>query len=144
MLWLRRAARPRPVVRTRLRLESLSDRITPSGDYSDFVLGNLAGNSGSAVVVAPQIVNFVGVETGLGWYRFTGRVTGSATIGGLTVTFGGIPALEGKTATTLADGTFSILVAVQTNGSDCGTASAQTTADGLASNIAYYEINPSS
>ncbi|QDU23075.1 hypothetical protein [Urbifossiella limnaea] len=142
MLWLRRAARPRPVVRTRLRLEWLSDRITPSGYDTDLGFGS--GLAGSPVLVAPQIVDFVGVETGLGWYRFTGRVTSSATVGGLTVTLGGIPALEGKTATTLADGTFSLLVAVQTNGNDCGTASAQTTADGLASNIAYYEINPSS
>jgi hypothetical protein len=97
--------------------------------------------SAPATPTAPQIVNFGGVEVQQGWYYFTGQVQGG-TVGGLTISFAGVPSLAGQTAVTNADGTFSLLVQVQTDGSDYGTVTAQTSVDGQASNLAWYDINP--
>lgn len=149
MLWFRQAARPRPVLRTRLRLESLGDRAVPSGlDEPPFlfapvgaVAGAIGGDS-TTIAVAPQIGGFAGVEISPGWFQFTGRVTGPATLGGLVITFGGVPSLQGVTTTTAADGTFTLIAAVRTDGTDAGTVTAQTTANGLLSNEALCNIAP--
>ncbi len=143
MLWSRTPARPRPALRTRLRLEHLDDRAAPSslGDGDPPLLGDLSGRE-TRIAVAPEIVNFVGAESSTGWFLFTGQVQGSATVAGLTITFGGVPSLQGQTTTTASDGTFSLMVQVQTDGSDHGTVTAQTVADGLTSNLATCEIDP--
>jgi len=145
MFWFRQPVRPRPVLRTRLRLESLDDRAVPSSLFDGeppLMLGGDMGGLPAPVNVAPRIINLVGVETDLGWYRFTGRVVDSATVGGLVVTFAGVPSLQGETTTTAADGTFTLTVRVRTDGTDAGEVRAQTTADGLTSDEASCYISP--
>jgi hypothetical protein len=99
------------------------------------------------VIVAPnppQINNFWATEgegTQLNYWTFSGSVSDSCQVSGMTITFGGMPSLKGKTATVQADGTFSLLVQLQ-NG-ESGTASA-VTQDwwGQASNTAMAAVNP--
>lgn len=91
---------------------------------------------------APVIDSFAAEEVGIGWYQFTGHVSYDQP-GGLTITFGGVPSLEGKFTTTAADGSFSLLVQVQTDGSDTGEVTAQTSAaNGSLSNLAMCYISP--
>jgi hypothetical protein len=86
---------------------------------------------------APQIVSFGAVEVGQGMWDFTGTVI-DANPAGLTVKFGGEPeSLQGTSTTTIANGNFDYATMLNTNGSDNGTATAQTTdGQGLASNVA--------
>ena len=143
MFWSRQPARPRPVVRTRLGLESLDDRAVPSSLHDGeppLILGN--DFRAPPATLAPRIINFAGAETDLGWYRFTGKVVDATTVGGLVVTFAGVPSLEGRTTTTAADGTFTITVRVNTDGTDAGEVRAQTTANGLTSDEASCFISP--
>src|SRR5687768_7586764 len=123
MFWSRTPARPRPVLRTRLRLESLDARAVPSdllGDGDPPQIGDELVGRPAPVNVAPRIIDFTGVETSVGWYRFTGQVVDSTTVGGLVISFAGIPAMNNQTITTAADGTFTITVQVQTDGTDAG------------------------
>ena len=148
MFWSRQPARPRPVLRTRLSLESLDGRAVPSdlslgGDPPPLIGGDLGGPP-APVNVAPRIVDFTGVQTSVGWYEFTGRVVDSATVGGLVISFAGIPAMNNQTTTTAADGTFTITVRVQTDGTDAGEVRATTVAAGLTSNEASCYIVPGS
>jgi hypothetical protein len=151
MRWFSSPASPGPVLRTRLRLESLDARALPSsltgfdrGD-SPLVLAEsfAAASRLPPAKTAPQILDFMGVAVSEGWYTFTGRVVSDTSPAGLTVTFGGIPSLIGQSVTTATDGTFSLYIQLQTNGSDDGTATAQTTANGLLSNLAVYDVSPS-
>ncbi|HYH67357.1 MAG TPA: hypothetical protein VD866_21850 [Urbifossiella sp.] len=143
MFWSRSPAHPRPALRTRLRLESLDDRVVPSSLFDSEPPLSLRGDLGGPPLnVAPRIINLAGVETGIGWYRFTGQVVDSTTVGGLTVTFAGVPSLQGQTTTTAADGTFSFTIRVNTDGSDVGEVRAQTTANGLTSDEASCYISP--
>jgi hypothetical protein len=147
MRWFTTPARPgRPgsALRARLRLEQLDYRAVPSSlsGMGNESLEYFYRGGDAQLTVAPQIVDFVGFEVGSGWYRFTGRVQGPESCGGLTVSFGGVPSLRDEVTTTLSDGSFVLLVQVRTDGSDQGTVTAQTTADGLASNVATYTINP--
>jgi len=91
----------------------------------------------------PQIVNFMAVCNQGNLWEFSGDVQDRAP-GGLTVTLGGQPAsLQGVAVTTDANGHFDTVIAMQTNGNDSGTATAQTTdAQGLQSNVASFYINP--
>lgn len=59
---------------------------------------------------APVITNFLAVYEGNGVWRFQGIVTAPASQGpaGLTVNFGGLATLSGRSTTVNADGTFSI------------------------------------
>jgi hypothetical protein len=87
-------------------------------------------------------VAIVAKEVGLGVWEIDGTATGNQ-VAGITVNFGGIPALEGKTATTDANGNFTLVFTVSTNGSDQGTGWAQAVdANGNASNVATADINP--
>ncbi|MDB5313631.1 MAG: hypothetical protein JWO38_7833 [Gemmataceae bacterium] len=129
-------------LRARLAVEELGIRATP---------GSLDGTTPVPVpspaptltsTAGPTIVNFSGVQTSPGWYMFTGTVKDSAP-GGLTVTFGGVPSLQGKTVVTASDGSFSLLVQVKTDGSDAGTVTAVTTDSfGFRSNVATCYISP--
>ena len=77
-----------------------------------------------------------------GWYQISGHVTAAAP-GGLTVSFDGIPALEGMSTVTDANGNFTYVFQVQTNGNDNGAISAQTVdANGNQSNLAITLIAP--
>lgn len=97
----------------------------------------------TAVNVAPRIINFKGVEAIGGVWRFTGDVIGPAPAG-LVIQFGGVPAtLQNKTTPTDATGHFSVTYLMKMDGTDNGLASAKTTdANGLASNLALYNISP--
>ena len=146
MRWFARPARPGPILRTRLRLESLDDRAAPASllgaDPEPTLLTQPLMTEASASA-APVIVSFGAREFGPGYYYFYGQVQfagGSA--GGLTVTLGGIPSLEGRTATTATDGSFWVFVTLRTDGSDSGTAEAQTVANGQLSNLAMCNVSP--
>ncbi len=90
----------------------------------------------------PAIEGFSIVWVEPGHYQITGRVTDEYP-GGLTVTFDGVPSLEGVTAVTNADGTFSLTVTLRTDGSDAGNVSAVTVdAGGLSSVPVYYWVDP--
>ena len=136
-------SRPTPHLKTRLRLESLDSRCTPSS------LSDLSGDDGSGTMylaappenAAPQIINFTGAEVVGGAWRFTGDVVDESP-GGLTITFGGEPvSLQGETATTDGSGHFELSVLLHTDGSDNGLATARTVDNhGLASNVATYNV----
>jgi hypothetical protein len=85
---------------------------------------------------APSIAGFTATHGTNGW-TFTGTVNDESPAG-LTITFGGIPDMVGKTTTIQSNGTFSFTIDL---GTDYGTVTAQT-ADwwGLRSNIAQYAI----
>jgi len=88
----------------------------------------------------PWIIDFTGVEDGPNEWTFQGRVIGG-NVAGLVVQFGGIPSLEGQTATTDANGWFQITV--QLNSGEHGTATAQTTDQwGQTSNTARTPVDP--
>lgn len=91
---------------------------------------------------APVITSF-GASGSVGLWTFSGTVEDD-TPAGLVVRLGGVPdSLEGKTATTDSVGRFSLTLVLQTNGTDTGTASADTTdPDGNPSNTATYYVNP--
>ena len=73
-------------------------------------------------------------------WTFSGRVSDEYAAG-LTVRFGGLPSLQGKTAVVAADGTFSLTV-ILANGEQ-GTATAQTTDWwGQDSNQAWMTVHP--
>lgn len=132
-------AKPGPVLRARLRLEPLDARAVPS-DWSPESPPVL--DADLTAPAGPQIVEFTAEELDHGWYYFTGRVEATPSSAGLTVTFGGVPSLQGQTAVTNSDGTFSLVIRVLTDGSDDGTVTAQTTVGGQQSNLAMYDITP--
>jgi hypothetical protein len=108
------------------------------------VTSNTDGSSNTATVTlsvpAPTIMNFAAVQQTGYEFMFSGCV-GAQTAAGLTVTFGGIPSLAGQTATVAANGIFQFIVQLQSNGSDNGTATAQTTDWwGQASNVATAPV----
>jgi hypothetical protein len=135
-----RPARPGSSTRTFLRLEQLGGRDVPStttvGDPPDTPDDTLR------TAQAPPTITFTAGEVGEGLYWFTGQVT-AAQPGGLTVTFTGVPSLNGHTVVTNADGSFSFTIPVQTNGTDNGTVTATVTDSmGQVSNVAMWDITP--
>jgi hypothetical protein len=89
----------------------------------------------------PVISNFAAVGGANQMYTFSGTVT-DQTPAGLVIAFGGIPSLANKTTTVNADGSFSLTVQLQCDGTDNGFASAQTTNWwGLQSNVATYYVD---
>jgi hypothetical protein len=91
----------------------------------------------------PQIVNFTAEQVGNGLYVFTGQVM-DETPGGMIVTFaGGVPSVAGLTATTDANGFFSLTVRLRTDGTDSGTVAVTTVdAQGAMSNEALVDVTP--
>jgi hypothetical protein len=93
------------------------------------------GTPGSAVMVigdndtnaAPQISNFAATHLGGGLYRFTGQVTDDQSAAGRTVTFGGVPTMQGQSTTTASNGTFIFEIQLNTDGSDTGPVTAYVT-----------------
>jgi hypothetical protein len=162
-----RPERPAPGLRTRLSVQALDDRSAPSsllateGDRQaeaawDEAAAYLSASGGGAYSMVPVggvgdktptnmppvIVDFTVVRLDTGEYEFTGRVIDEAP-GGLTVTFGGVPSAAGRTATTASDGTFTLTLALQTDGTDMGTVTAVTRdAVGLWSNVAGVWVDP--
>jgi hypothetical protein len=141
--------------RTRLGLEQLADRWAPSGltadntllpdsqpttaPLSQLVSAPIAGAMDTASDLV--ITGFAATELGSGWYAFHGQVTGPV-VDGLTVTFGGIPSLQGQSATTTSSGMFWVYVQLKTDGTDSGTATSQTSYMGEESDVAMYDVTP--
>ncbi|QJW99415.1 hypothetical protein [Frigoriglobus tundricola] len=164
MRFLRQMFGPSPTpLRARLTLEALDGRLPPSTitgtgtdplDSSALVIPVSAASTTTtsstpstsatptnAAVTQPQIINFTWSEGTGGIVTFTGQVIDPAP-GGLTVSFGGDPeSLQGVKTTTDANGNFSKTLIMKTNGTDNGTATAQTTdKQGLQSNIAMTYV----
>jgi hypothetical protein len=111
----------------------------PVGMSAESLSGGVTATPGN---MPPAIEGFSIVWVEPGHYQITGRVADEYP-GGLTVTFDGIPSLEGVTAVTNADGTFSLTVTLRTDGSDTGNVSAVTVdAGGLSSVPVYYWVDP--
>ena len=122
-----------------LRLEGLDCRATPSGDLVPTVTPPPTSQVANQ---APQIVDLDAEALGNGWYLITGRVIDERP-GGLTVSFGGLASMADRTATTDADGYFSYVVQLRTDGTDTGWLSAETTDDlGAASDVEYIRVEP--
>jgi hypothetical protein len=162
-----RPERPVPGLRTRLSVQALDDRAAPSSllatesdrqaegawDATAAYLSPSGGPTCCLIPVGgvgdktptnqpPVIVDFAVVRLDTGEYRFTGRVIDEAP-GGLTVWFDGVPSAAGRTATTNADGTFTLTLTLQSDGSDMGTVTAVTRdAAGLWSNVAGVWVDP--
>jgi hypothetical protein len=130
--------------RARLSLETLDGRVLLDATPLDQPSPSPTGDTSPAPVAPPQITGFTATEVSTGLYLFSGTVVADHPEG-MTVTFGGAPvSLEGKTTTVLADGTFSLLVSMQTDGSDDGTATAVCTDEyGQVSNTATTLVTPS-
>jgi hypothetical protein len=139
-LFRRTTARPgRSRGRVVLRLEGFERRDQPSDWYENPAISTFGDPQSNNQ--APRIVVHCS-QIGAGLFRVYGQVTDESP-GNLTVRFGGIPSAQGQSTTTLADGSFSMILQVQTNGSDIGVVTAQTTdAQGLDSNVDYDNINP--
>lgn len=91
----------------------------------------------------PRIENFVATPIGGGWYSISGTVVDEHP-GGLTITFGGeVDSMYGRTTTTDANGNFSLVVCLNTNGTDMGWLTAVTQDDaGQWSNKATVYVDP--
>jgi hypothetical protein len=91
----------------------------------------------------PVISNFVYSENPGNLCIFTGKVTDpDEAVKGFTVTFGGLPQLQGQTATVASDGSFSLGVVLPSG--TIGTATAVTKdAGGLLSNTATTMVRVS-
>jgi hypothetical protein len=91
---------------------------------------------------APQIVGFTATPLGGGVYCFTGQVVDEFP-GGLTVVFAGVPTLDGVEVVTGADGTFTLTIQLQTDGTDAGDVSVSTVDNiGQPSNQPVVPVNP--
>lgn len=103
--------------------------------------GNAAGGTGTVGTnQAPVIFNFTASHSVGNFWTFSGQVSDDQSVAGLVVTLGGLPSLQGVTATVNAQGWFSVTVQLGSN--ESGTATAQTTdAGGQASNIAWTVVN---
>lgn len=148
MRWFRlfpRPARPGTVRRARLGLEELGDRALPS-DFGGLVTDSgptfsTSVSLGGGARISSQLVNFAAEEIGHGYFVFTGQVlTNGVGAAGVTVTLGGLPSLVGRTVTTASDGTFSLFIQLQTNGTDNGTAEASASVGGQATNTALCNV----
>jgi hypothetical protein len=101
------------------------------------LFGGTKGQHARAVHVAkPQIshtiVDFVAVEEGSNIWTFKGKVTGPDVVG-LTVSFGGLPSVRGKTAVVEENGWFFLTVRLRRG--ESGTVTAQTTDSNMAETI---------
>jgi hypothetical protein len=93
----------------------------------------------------PRIINFAAEEVSAGLFVITGQVIDDNP-GGLIVTFGGnVAAVAGRTAEVQDDGTFEIVVQLNTNGTDGGWVTATTVDEvGQTSNTPAIFIMPTS
>ena len=88
---------------------------------------------------APVISNFSASNVSGHLWTFSGQVTDDQNVAGLIVRLGGLPSLNGVTATVNSQGWFSVTVQLGTN--ESGTATAQTTSvDGALSNVAMARV----
>jgi hypothetical protein len=127
-----------------LKLESLEGRELPSSGAMSMVgLGQwFTHQANNNVNARPSIAGF----TATGGYNRTWVFSGTVideSPGGLTVSFGGLPSLNGRTATTGSNGSFSLTV--QLRPLESGEASAQVTdGGGLTSDLVWALVDPTS
>lgn len=117
--------RPARSFRTILQLDGLECRDQPS----DFGVGG-EGRDGRIAPenLPPQITTFTITRVGEGLYLIEGVVV-DENPGGLTITLGGSTSAAGETTTTWSNGTFSMVVILQTDGTDVGFITATTIDD---------------
>jgi hypothetical protein len=89
---------------------------TLNGQLSQIVLQAIL--AGTAALPTTITLNAPESLAGGSWY-ISGQITGP-NAAGVTVTFSGIPSVEGQTCTTAADGTFQLVFEPSTNGNDDG------------------------
>jgi hypothetical protein len=88
----------------------------------------------------PSIVNFTASHVMGNMWTFSGQVIDDQSVGGLVVTLGGLPSLQGVTVTTNSQGWFSYTC--QLGAGESGTATAQTQDIwGVLSNVAWTVVN---
>jgi hypothetical protein len=147
MFDLLRRSRVRPQAKlaplNRLALEALEERYALSAAVGLDSTGIPVQDVWSALDAQnypPVIYNFTAAESGEFWI-FAGNVSDpNDPVSGFTVTFGGLPSLNGKTTTVQANGTFSL--AVQLGADENGGATAQTIdPHGAASNLATAYVH---
>ena len=120
-------SRRRPVVSPprRLLLETLEARTCP-----------VIGGGGGGGWTGPVIDNFAASEASPGQWVFTGQVVDPNGASGLTVDLGGDPqSVQGVTATTASDGTFSVAVELVNGSSDTGNAQMAQVTDSRGTNV---------
>jgi hypothetical protein len=141
-----RPVRPAARRRTVLSVLTLDDRALPSATLTDSFTPtpppeNSDGRIREAATVL-QIIDFAAQEVGDGLFMLTGQVIGE-NVAGLTVSFSGAPDdVQGRTTTTLSDGTFSIMVRLRPDYSDAGTVSAVASDGVRVSNTADVLLSP--
>ena len=125
-------------------------RDTPSADPAlapgQISAGHPISTTGGNAAVTnnpPQIENFTADAMGDGWFVVSGTVIDEHP-GGLTITFGGdVDSMYGRTTTTDVNGNFSLLVCLNTDGTDMGWLTAVTRDDaGQSSNEASVYVDP--
>jgi hypothetical protein len=134
-----------------LRLEDLEGRANPSGSTlpsTDAPAGHesrlpVAGDSQPPINTnQPPDIRITDVRpVGNGVYLVSGTVSDEHP-GGLTVSFGGVPSAVGKSTVTNDDGSFSILITFQTNGTDTGVLTASVTDNGGLSDEDFCYVFP--
>ena len=135
-----RPSRPAPVRRARLSLESLDGRWAPS-DSNPL---DPPGTGGGPLIadMDPEIVDFTWAAPANRQITFTGRVIDEQAEG-LVVTFSGFQTVNGKTATALSNGTFTLTINIPANAIGGAYGVMATTVDraGHESNLAYTTVN---
>jgi hypothetical protein len=143
MFGLFRAARPRvPRLKSRvvLRLTDLEGRDQPDGGTGD--PPTQPDGQFNPANLAPVIEDFDAEEVGNGTFLITGRVIDEMP-DGLVVALGGGTSAAGTTVVCDADGYFSVIVQLRTDGTDSGYITATTVdAQGLESEEVEVFVSP--
>jgi phage-related tail fiber protein len=126
-----------------LQLEALELRDQPDATPLALPVSPLT-NPGVLAPTPPAITKFAAENFGNGRFLITGQVV-DVNPAGLTVTFGGSTSASGLTVTTNADGTFSKVIQLRTDGTDGGYLTATTVdSNGLSSQAVQVLLNPNS
>jgi hypothetical protein len=91
----------------------------------------------AAASFPPIIQNFTASYQGDGQWRLSGSVAAS-NLQGITINFGGLGSLMGRSVSVGSDGNFELVVELQ---GETGSASAQATKGDLVSNLAECEVS---
>lgn len=130
-----------------LRLETLEGRDLPSSLLPESPIpespGAYTSPYGQVANLPPEIQDFTAEQVGNGLFVFTGRVV-DENPAGLFVRFGGdVPTMQDLSAEVQDDGTFILIVRMQTDGTDVGFVTATTVdAQGVVSDEAVVFVSP--
>ena len=135
--------------RSLLRLEELGDRIVPDGTgtaispppSSPASPTHGFWDTAGVWLSPPRITDFQAVEEAFGSYKFYGQVLASDYTG-MVITLEGGYSLNGKTISVQADGSFSLIISVLTDGRDTSVVCATTSNQFGISNTASTYVNP--